>query len=112
MTLSSLSRRGEFELLKTQGVRFSKDNLTLVFTSSPTDSVKFAVSTPKKSGCAVRRNKFRRRARECFRIYSDELICGSYLIAANSSSITMDFRDIVRVLQDQQSFLKAKRFVR
>jgi ribonuclease P protein component len=108
MTSESLSRRGEFELLKNQGIRFRKSNLQIVYAPSPPDLIKFATAVSKKSGNAVKRNKFRRRVREAFRICADELACGSYLVSGNATSITIELKDIIEVLSDHQSFLKAK----
>ncbi|MDA8277566.1 MAG: ribonuclease P protein component [Actinomycetota bacterium] len=108
MTSESLSRRGEFELLKSQGIRFRKNNLQIIYASFPPDSLKYACAVSKKAGNAVKRNKFRRRVREAFRICADEMVSGSYLVSANSTSITIELKDIIEVLSEHQSFLKAK----
>ena len=108
MTSESLSRRGEFELLREQGIRFRKSNLQIIYAPSPPDSVKFATAASKKAGNAVKRNKFRRRVREAFRICAGDLVSGSYLVSANSTSITIELRDIIEILGEQQSYVRTK----
>ncbi|MDA8196294.1 MAG: ribonuclease P protein component [Actinomycetota bacterium] len=111
MRIESLSRRSDFDILRSRGVRYRNSGLQIVYCDHVGNSVMLATAVSKKSGSAVIRNKFRRRVREAFRTYPGDMSPGIYLVSSNSDSVTVKLSVITRVLSEQQMFLKSKSVV-
>ena len=89
----ALYRRGRQVSCRTMVVYLGKNRLKTV------NRLGFTVST--KLGCAVSRNRIRRRLREAYRLAEDELRTGfDIVIAARSSCEHADFSVICQEMRD------------
>ena len=89
----ALYRRGRQVACKTMVVYLGKNRL------KTKNRLGFTVST--KLGCAVTRNRIRRRLREAYRLMEDELNCGfDIVIAARSACEHADFSVIRQDMRD------------
>ena len=92
-----LSRNRQFSYVYRKGAKASSRDLTLLFVKSQQKRVGFSVS--KKVGCAVVRNRTKRRLRECIRPQLPELKSGLYVIVAHPSAAEKTFVQLQRSLE-------------
>lgn len=79
----------QFQYVYRRGKRVSCGELTLVYVSGRDRRIGFSVS--KKVGCAVVRNKVKRRLRECVRPMMHDLSKGKYVIIARPEAAGCSF---------------------
>ena len=102
-----LSRNRQFSYVYRKGVKASNRDLTLLFVKSQQKRVGFSVS--KKVGCAVIRNRTKRRLRECMRPQMPTLKCGLYVIVANPSAAEKTFAQLQHSLDHLRGKLSLAR---
>ena len=91
-----LSRNRQFTYVYRRGIKASCRDLTLLYVKSQQKRIGFSVS--KKVGCAVIRNRTKRRLRECIRPQLQELKGGLYVIVAHPSAAERTFAQLQRSL--------------
>lgn len=92
-----LSRNSQFSYVYRRGARASGKDLSLLYIKSGQKRVGFSVS--KKVGCAVVRNRTKRRLRECMRPQLPELKNGLYVIVAHPSAAERSFVQLQHTLE-------------
>ena len=92
-----LNRNSQFSYVYRRGAKASGRDLTLLYVKSGQKRVGFSVS--KKVGCAVVRNRTKRRLRECMRPRLPELKSGLYVIVAHPSAAERTFLQLQRTLE-------------
>ena len=73
MLASSLRRRGEFQAVYRQGAKFSGRFVVVFALLRDGTGCRFGITATRRLGGAVVRNRARRRIRELFRCYGEEL---------------------------------------
>ncbi|HNW87109.1 MAG TPA: ribonuclease P protein component [Candidatus Limiplasma sp.] len=92
-----LGRSRQFTYVYRRGVKASGKDLTLLYVKNTQQRVGFSVS--KKVGCAVTRNRTKRRLRECIRPQLPVLKNGLYVIVAHPSAAERSFAQLQRSLE-------------
>lgn len=91
-----LNRNRQFSYVYRRGTRASCREITLLYVRSSQKRVGFSVS--KKVGCAVTRNRTKRRLRECIRPQLPELKSGLYVIVAHPTAAERSYAQLQRSL--------------
>ena len=91
-----LSQNRQFTYVYRRGIKASNKDLTLLYVKSAQKRVGFSVS--KKVGCAVTRNRTKRRLRECIRPQLAELKSGLYVVVAHPTAAERTFVQLQRGL--------------
>ena len=98
----SLKLNHVFRRLYTKGLSCANRNLVLYCKRNGTGENRVGITVSKKLGCAVVRNRARRRLRECYRLNEEKLKPGyDVVIVARSRSVDAPFSKL------QSSFLSA-----
>ena len=92
-----LNRDSQFRYVYRRGAKASGRDLTLLYVKSAQKRVGFSVS--KKVGCAVLRNRTKRRLRECVRPRLPNLKNGLYVVVAHPSAAERTFAQLEQCLQ-------------
>lgn len=87
-----LSRNRQFTYVYRRGAKASNRDLTLLYVKNAQQRVGFSVS--KKVGCAVQRNRTKRRLRECVRPWLPEMRSGLYVIVAHPGTAQRSFAQL------------------
>ena len=104
MQLNTLKKNREFSLVYARGKSVSTKNLVLFYIPRRFGPVRTGISVSKKVGCAVKRNKVRRRLKECMLTLTSE-VKGSWHIIfvarkpiaeASFSQISGDMRYLLK----------------
>lgn len=80
-----------FQYVYRRGKRVSSPSVTLVYTGTGGRQKKFGFSVSKKVGCAVVRNRVRRRLRECVRPLLPHLGNGQFVFIARNAAANVSF---------------------
>lgn len=67
--LQTLKTKAEFDRVFAERKRFSRDGLAFYYSAHRHDLVHLGIVAPRRYGKAVKRNRFRRRLKEIFRLY-------------------------------------------
>ena len=96
-----LSRPEDFAALQGEGTVRSHPLLVVRFRRTGLESTRFGLSTGRRLGGAVVRNRVRRRLREALRVMAPSLQPGwDVLIIARSPSLAADYQTLTGVLQN------------
>lgn len=87
-----LRKNRQFSYVYHRGVRVSARDLALLYVRNTHKRVGFSVS--KKVGCAVVRNRVKRRLRECVRPHLPQMRNGLYVIVAQPSAAERSFAQL------------------
>ncbi|HPR77013.1 MAG TPA: ribonuclease P protein component [Candidatus Limiplasma sp.] len=87
-----LGRSRQFGYVYRRGAKASCRELTLLYIKNPQQRVGFSVS--KKVGCAVTRNRTKRRLRECIRPVLPDLKNGLYVVVAHPSAAERSYAQL------------------
>lgn len=105
-----LTKRGSFRYVYGKGERVGRGVLSLAFIKSKSLKIGFSVSN--KVGCAVERNKLKRRLRAICRELLPRLSTAQMVIVAKPEAKELSFealkRDVERLLE-KSSLLKSER---
>lgn len=104
-----LRRRNHFTHVYRRGKSVSNRHMVLLFV--PGRWVQVGISVSKKLGNAVRRNKVKRRIRECVRPYLEGLRPGRYVIVAREAASGAEYRQLaasLRNLLDRGGYIRTR----
>ena len=102
-----LRKNYQFQYVYRRGKSTACKELVLIYAKG--NSIKVGFSVSNKIGCAVVRNKVKRRLRECIRPNISCLKSGSYIILARQAAINTDFSKLNKQLMyliKKQNLLK------
>ena len=91
-----LNRNRQFTYVYRRGAKASNKDLTLLFVKNAQQRVGFSVS--KKVGCAVVRNRTKRKLRECMRLRLPELKYGLFVIVAHPCAAERTYAQLGKTL--------------
>ncbi len=99
-----LRNRNEFKQVYEQGRYLSNALISLHFYPREDQAHRIGFTAGKRLGCAVTRNRCKRRLKECYRLYREEAPCGfdiivvarKGMVAAEWSKIVNAFRELMR----------------
>lgn len=92
-----LNRSRQFTYVYRRGAKASNRDLTLLYIKNTQQRIGFAVS--KKVGCAVVRNRTKRRLRECVRARLGALKSGLYVVVAHPTAAERSFAQLEHSLE-------------
>ncbi len=92
-----LTKRGSFRYVYNKGERTGGQKLSLVFVKGKSLKIGFSVSN--KVGCAVKRNKLRRRMRAVCRSLVPRLVTAQIAIVAKTGAADMSFDELEKELK-------------
>ncbi|MFO7532600.1 MAG: ribonuclease P protein component [Candidatus Limnocylindrales bacterium] len=106
--MPALRSRGDFARVSGEG-RSRSDRLMLVrFVANGRDHDRFGISTGRRLGGAVRRNRVRRRVREILRQFPNETGHGwDILIVARPAAVDVSFAELSGTLQRMLSAIRS-----
>jgi len=104
--LPVLKKNSEFQRVYSRGKYASSESLVVYYVKRKADTVRIGITTSKKVGKSVQRNRMRRLVRENLRLMSDQLAPGMDLVIvvrkadpdANLHSIGREMRFLFRKL--------------
>lgn len=91
-----LNRNRQFSYVYRKGIKASNRDLTLLYVKNTQQRVGFSVS--KKVGCAVIRNRTKRRLRECVRPWLPILKNGLFVVVAHPCAAERSFAQLQKSL--------------
>ncbi len=102
--LISLKKRSDFLALRGKEVFFSKYFILQFSPTNTQDDLLFGLVASKKIGCAVKRNKAKRRMREMFRsIATPEISGGKIVMIARYKLVDACYADVLNDLKKSLS---------
>ncbi len=105
-----LRKNYQFQYVYRRGKSAACKELVLIYVKGNTVKVGFSVSN--KLGCAVVRNRVKRKLRACIRPIVNKIKNGSYIILARNASVEADFaklnKQIMYLLKKQNLFKENK----
>lgn len=102
----SLKRNTEFQRLYKKGKSFVKPSFVIYAVKTKGDTVRLGITASKKIGCAVKRNRVKRRIRELFRSelkslnvgYDICIVARSKMLDEPYENLKKDFYDSIKAL--------------
>ncbi|MEG8099426.1 ribonuclease P protein component [Candidatus Liberibacter brunswickensis] len=119
--ICTLKKSKQFALVKKGELRNGPFfSLGVLNNNNPSLLPRVGFTVTKKQGCAVERNRIRRRLREVVRIYKKQKILQSghdYVLIAKRETLFVPFRELCnhfakRVLRNQQKYCSRKKISR
>lgn len=109
MQYDTLKRNKEFSRVYARGKSFATKRLVLVYLPRRYGGVRVGFTVSKKVGNSVTRNRLRRRFREAYRTYLDQLNVSAHIIfIARAPVADAEFREI---LDDMRYLLKKAQLI-
>lgn len=95
----SLKQNGQFRRLYNRGKSAADRNLVLYCRRNGTQENQLGLTVSAKLGCAVVRNRLRRRLRECYRLHESSFRPGYHMvIVARSRAVSAAYAELERSL--------------
>ncbi len=95
--MQTLKKRAEFQKIYRHGVRFVGKSALITYLPTDGDLPRLGLTVTKKYGNAVRRNRFKRLAREAFRL--SHVPAYSYNISPRGPYRTLSCQDLIADLE-------------
>lgn len=95
MSLESLKQNSQFRYLYRRGKSYVTGTLVMYVSKNRLGRNRLGITAGKKVGCAVRRNKAKRRIRESFRLFQTQLEQGyDFCIVARSRTVEAPYEKL------------------
>ena len=95
----SLKQNSQFRRLYHRGKSVADRNLVLYCRPNGTEENRIGLTVSAKLGCAVQRNRLRRRLRECYRLHESEFRAGYHMVVvARGRAMNAEYRELERSL--------------